>query len=213
MSTKRIMILAIALCAFAAAWMLVDVPPLSVLRQWADRTGAWFPAVFWLLYVVVTQFPIPRTVMTVSAGILFGTWWGLAIALSATTVAAVVSLVVVRYLLRDVVEPRLTHPAVASINARLEERGWLAILSLRLIAVVPFSILNYAAALTRVHVVPFAVATLVGSVPNTAVVAVFGDALAGRPNPLVLVIMGVIAAVGIAGLLLDAAVPTRGRTK
>ena len=135
---------------FVAAWMLLDVPPLSTLRTWSDETGAWFPVLFWLLYVLITQFPIPRTLMTVSAGILFGTGRGILIALTATTVSAVVSLLIVRTLLRDWVEPRLTHPAVENINRRLEERGWLAILSLRMIAAVPFSIMNYAAALTRV---------------------------------------------------------------
>ena len=77
-------------------------------------------------------------------GILFGTGRGILIALTATTVSAVISLLIVRTLLRDWVEPRLTHPAVESINRRLEERGWLAILSLRMIAAVPFSIMNYA---------------------------------------------------------------------
>ncbi|SDL72140.1 Uncharacterized membrane protein YdjX, TVP38/TMEM64 family, SNARE-associated domain [Corynebacterium mycetoides] len=209
MTRSRIAVLALAGLAFVAAWLLLDVPPLAVLRTWADQTGYWFPVVFWLVYVLITQFPIPRTLMTVSAGILFGSVWGVVIALSATTVASVISLLVVRYLLRDVVEPRLTHPAIASINQRLRERGWLAIASLRLIAVVPFSILNYAAALTRVPVVPFAVATLVGSAPNTVIVAVFGDALTGQANVLVLAMMGVLAVVGVAGLLVDASVPTR----
>ncbi|QPK82374.1 TVP38/TMEM64 family protein [Corynebacterium qintianiae] len=209
MTKSRIALLAVAAAAFFAAWMLLDVPPLAVLRQWAERTGLWFPVLFWLLYVLVTQFPVPRTVMTISAGILFGSLWGVIIALSATTVAAVVSLLMVRFLLRDFVEPRLKHPAIESINGRLEARGWLAIASLRLIAVVPFSILNYAAALTRVGVLPFAAATLAGSAPNTVIVAIFGDALTGEANTVVLAIMGILAVVGVAGLLLDASLPTR----
>lgn len=209
MSRSRLALIAVAAALFIASWMLLDVPPLAVLRTWADQTGAWFPILFWVLYVVVTQFPIPRTVMTISAGVLFGTAWGIVIALSATTVAAVIPLLVVRFLLRDFVEPRLKHPAMESLNRRLEQRGWLAIASLRLIAVVPFSILNYAAALSRAPLGAFTLATLVGSTPNTVIVAVFGDALTGEVNPVVLVIMGVLAVVGTAGLLLDATLPTR----
>ena len=147
--------------------------------------------------------------MTVSAGILFGTGRGILIALTATTVSAVISLLIVRTLLRDWVEPRLTHPAVENINRRLEERGWLAIVSLRMIAAVPFSIMNYAAALTRVPVAPFALATLVGSAPGTILVTLFGDTLTGDTDPVFVVIMAVLAVVGIAGLLLDAHLPTR----
>ena len=201
--------LAILVSAFVAAWVLLDVPPLSTLREWADTLGPWFPVVFWLLYVLITQFPIPRTLMTVSAGILFGSVRGILIAITATTVSAVISLLIVRTLLRDWIAPRLTHPAVERINRRLEQRGWLAIFSLRLIAAVPFSVLNYAAALTRVPVVPFAAATLIGSVPGTVLVTIFGDTLTGQANPVVIAVMAVLAVVGIAGLIIDARLPAR----
>ena len=199
----------VAAALFIAAWSLIDVPSLTQLRAWSDATGPWFPVVFWLAYVVITQFPVPRTLLTVSAGVLFGAVKGIALALTATTVSAVVSLLLVRFLLRDWVEPRLTHPAVQRINRRLEERGWLAVTSLRMIAGVPFSVMNYAAALTRVPVVPFAVATLVGSAPGTILVTMFGQTLTGDPDPVFVGIMAVLALVGVGGLLIDAATPTR----
>lgn len=204
-------LLALAVTVFLGAWLLIDVPPLSTLRTWSDATGAWFPLLFFVLYVVVTQFPIPRTIMTISAGVLFGTVEGVVLALTATTVSAVISLLVVRFLLRDWVEPRLTHPKLQAVNARLEERGWLAVLSLRMIAAVPFSVLNYAAALTRVRVAPFALATLVGSAPGTVLVAVFGDTLAGEAKPIYVAAMAVLACVGVFGLVVDTKMPARGR--
>ena len=96
---RRVALVVAAGALFIAAWILLDVPPLSTLRTWSDETGAWFPVLFWLLYVLITQFPIPRTLMTVTAGILFGTGRGILIALTATTVSAVVSLFIVRTLL------------------------------------------------------------------------------------------------------------------
>lgn len=201
--TWRIIAIVIAAVVFVVAWALIDVPPLSVLREWANTTGAWFPVVFWLLYVFITQFPIPRTVMTLSSGILFGPVWGVIISLTATTVAAALSLVIVRGLLRDWIEPRLTHPTVATINDHLERRGWLAVVSLRLIAGVPFSIMNYVAALTKVRLVPFTLATLVGSAPGTILITLFGDTLTGEANPAVIATMAILAVVGIAGLIVD----------
>lgn len=201
--TWRIVAIILAAAVFVVAWALIDVPPLSVLREWATTTGAWFPVVFWLLYVLITQFPIPRTVMALSSGILFGPVWGIIISLTATTVAAALSLVIVRGLLRDWIEPRLTHPTVATINDHLERRGWLAVVSLRLIAGVPFSIMNYVAALTKVRLVPFTLATLVGSAPGTILITLFGDTLTGEANPAVIATMAVLALVGIAGLIVD----------
>lgn len=205
----KMVALVAAVAVFIVAWVLIDVPSLTQLRSWSDQTGPWFPALFWLLYVVVTQFPIPRTLLTVSAGILFGAVKGILLALTATTVSAVISLLLVRFLLRDWVEPRLTHPAVQRINQRLEERGWLAITSLRMIAGMPFSILNYAAALTRVPVLPFAAATFVGSAPGTILVTLFGETLTGDPDPVFVAIMVVLAIVGLAGVVFDATTPTR----
>lgn len=208
-SARNKLVLAALIVVFIAGWVLLDVPPLSTLRTWADTLGPWFPVAFWLLYILITQFPIPRTVMTVSAGILFGSVQGILIAITATTVSAVISLLIVRTLLRDWVEPRLTHPAVEQINRRLEERGWLAIFSLRLIAAVPFSVLNYAAALTRVPVLPFAIATFAGSLPGTVLVTIFGDTLTAEANPVVIAVMAVLAVIGLSGLILDARLPAR----
>lgn len=103
--------------------------------------------------------------------------------------------------------PRLKHPAVAGINAHLERRGWLAIASLRLVAGVPFSILNYAAALTAIPVGQFAIATLVGSIPTTVIGVFFGDLLTGEMNLGILVAMIGCAVLGIGGLILDSRLP------
>lgn len=200
----RVLVLTGFAVLFIALWAIVDVPPMSVLRDWADSTGAWFPVLFWLMYVGITQLPIPRTVMTLSAGILFGTGWGLVIALSATTISAAISLLVVRGLLRDWIAPKLTHPSVAKINDHLEKRGWVAVISLRMIAAIPFSILNYAAALTKVRVIPFTLATLIGSAPGTIVTVLFGDTLTGEADPRVVIATIILAVIGVIGLILDA---------
>ncbi len=200
----RILLLTLATVLFISLWAAIDVPPLSVLRDWADSTGPWFPVLFWLMYVGITQLPIPRTVMTLSAGVLFGTGWGILIAVTATTVSAAISLLIVRGLLRDWIAPRLTHPTVQKINTHLEQRGWVAVISLRMIAAVPFSVLNYAAALTKIKVVPFTVATLIGSAPGTVVTVLFGDTLTGQANPIVVVATVVLAVIGIIGLIVDA---------
>ncbi|MCP1387071.1 TVP38/TMEM64 family protein [Corynebacterium sp. TA-R-1] len=207
LSPRKAALLVVALVLFAAAWIFLDVPPLAVLREWAEQTGPWFPVIFWLLYVLITQFPIPRTIMTISAGVLFGSALGVLIAITATTVAAVISLVIVRYLLRDWIAPRLTHPAVETINRRLEARGWLAVASLRMVAFVPFSVMNYASALTRVRVLPFTLATFVGSLPGTIVVVLFGDTLTGQANPVIVACTAALTVVGLLGVLLDARLP------
>ncbi|MDO5669721.1 MAG: TVP38/TMEM64 family protein [Corynebacterium sp.] len=211
-SWARRIVVAGALAAFLAVTLLIDVPAITTLRQWSEAAGPWFVGLFWLAYVVITQFPVPRTILTLSSGLLFGPWMGIIVALTATTVAAALSLSVVRGLLGEWMAPRLRHPAVAGINARLEQRGWLAVTSLRMIAGVPFSIMNYAAALTSVPLGMFTVATLIGSAPGTVVTVVLGDALTGELDPLVIGLTVVLAVLGLVGLAVDQRLPVKSVT-
>ena len=204
--TRRLIVAATTIAVLAVIFFM-DLPGVEQLRTWADGAGSWFIALFWLCYVNLTLFPLPRTIWTVSAGVLFGPVTGLAISLTALTVSAMIALLVVRGLLGEWMRPRLKHPAVAGINAHLERRGWLAIASLRLVAAVPFSLLNYAAALTAISVGQFAVATLVGSIPTTAIGVFFGDLLTGQMHPGIIAAMIVCALVGIGGLILDSRMP------
>ena len=148
-----------------------------------------------------------RLVVTVRnpyAGLLFGPILGITLAVAATTVSAVLALLLVRALDRDQVAARLTHPAVRAVDRRLARRGWLAVGSLRLIAPVPFSVINYCAGLSSVRMMPYLLATFVGIIPGTIGVVVLGDALTGRTNPGLLVLSGVCITIGVIGLIVDA---------
>lgn len=208
-SWSRRLVVAAGVLAFIAITALIDIPSIGTLREWATAAGPVFMVLFWLAYVAVTQFPVPRTLLTLASGVLYGPLLGIFLAISATTAAAALSLVIVRRLLGEWMRPRLNHPAVATINRRLEQRGWLAVTSLRMIAGVPFSVLNYAAALTSVPLWAFTIATLVGSLPGTVVTVVLGDALTGHVDPLMVIITLTLAGIGFLGLAVDHRLPVK----
>lgn len=208
-SLHKKVIVGVFFLLFVSITLWAPVPSLAQMREWAQSMGSAFILVFFLLYVVITQFPIPRTILTLSSGILFGPVLGFTIALLATTIAAAISLSIVRHFLGDWIAPRLKHPAVSKIDYRLRTRGWLAITSLRMIAAVPFSLLNYVAALTSVPLAGFTVATLLGSAPGTIATVLLGNTLTGDMNPFYIVIAAMLMAVGFAGLFLDAKLPVK----
>lgn len=76
-----------------------------------------------------------------------------------------------------------------------------------MIAGVPFSILNYVCGLSGIPLGQFALATLIGSIPTTVLGVLFGDALTGSPEPWLIAVMAVLAAVGVAGMVIDARAP------
>ncbi|MFF0497481.1 TVP38/TMEM64 family protein [Nocardia aobensis] len=196
--------LAILAAALVAVALLAPHPAPQQIRDWADSVGPVFPLLFFLVHALVTVAPFPRTVFTLSAGLLFGPILGITLAVAATTVSAVLALLLVRALDRDQVAARLTHPAVRAVDRRLARRGWLAVGSLRLIAPVPFSVINYCAGLSSVRMMPYLLATFVGIIPGTIGVVVLGDALTGRTNPGLLVLSGACITIGVIGLIIDA---------
>ncbi|WP_244977453.1 TVP38/TMEM64 family protein [Corynebacterium lizhenjunii] len=201
---RRWALLAVTALAAGTYLWLVGLPDVARLRAWAGHTGAWFPVVFWLSYVFFTLFPLPRTLWTVAAGLFFGPTAGILLSLSALTASAALAFAGVRRMLGEWMRPHLRHPAVARLNLRLERRGWLSIGGLRMVAGVPFPLLNYAAALSPVSFSHFLLGTAVGSIPTTVIGVVFGDALIQGSSPGLLVAMVLLAAVGVATLVLDA---------
>jgi uncharacterized membrane protein YdjX (TVP38/TMEM64 family) len=192
--------IAAAVVILVAVALLVPLPTAVQLRDWATSVGPWFPMAFLAAHVVVTIFPFPRTAFTLAAGLLFGPALGIAIAVTASTISAVLALVLVRAAGWQL--SRLTpHPRVAALDARLRIRGWPTVLSMRLIPAMPFSVLNYAAGASAVRVVPYTLASVVGLLPGTAAVVILGDALTGNVSPLLLLVSAVTASLGIAGLV------------
>lgn len=199
---RRVAAISSAVVILAAIVLLAPLPTAVQMRDWATSAGPWFPLAFFAAHVVLTVFPFPRTAFTLAAGLLFGPLLGVAIAVVASSLSAVIALLLVRaagwHLNRLV-----THPRVGALNARLEQRGWPTVLSMRMIPAVPFSVLNYAAGASAVRVVPYSLATVVGVLPGTAAIVILGDALTGNVSPLLFLVSLCTASVGIAGLVCE----------
>ncbi|MDY6996876.1 MAG: TVP38/TMEM64 family protein [Actinomycetota bacterium] len=182
--------------------VLVPLPTALQLRDWATSAGPWFPLAFFAAHVVVTVFPFPRTAFTLAAGLLFGPYLGIPIAVVASSLSALLALLLVRAAGWQL--SRLAHhPRIGVIDARLRQRGWAAVLATRLIPAVPFSVLNYAAGASGIRVLPYALATVIGLLPGTSAVVILGDAITGRVSPALLLVSLCTASIGMAGLLYE----------
>jgi uncharacterized membrane protein YdjX (TVP38/TMEM64 family) len=183
-----------------ASWLPLPTP--VQMRDWAESVGPWFPLAFLGAHIVVTVVPVPRTAFTLAAGLLFGPMLGVLIAVVASTASALIAMLLVRaagWRLNRLVR----HRSIDTVDERLRQRGWLAVVSLRLLPVVPFSAINYAAGASTVRVLPYTLATLGGLLPGTAAVVILGDALAGHPSSLLFLVSACTGALGLAGLVVE----------
>lgn len=206
----RLLAAGLVLCAMCVAAALLPVPTPLEMRGWAQSVGIAAPLLFLLGHAVVTVAPVPRTVFTLAAGLLFGPALGLALSLLATMASAVLAFWLVRRLAREMVLPYLERRAVRAVDARLRRRGWLAVASLRLIPAVPFSVLNYSSAVSSISFRHYLAGT-VGIVPGSVAVVVLGDALTGATSPALLAVSLTGAAVGVIGLIIESRSPAPRR--
>ena len=199
---RQMAAIAATIVILVAILVLVPRPGAMQLRDWATSVGPWFPLAFLVAHIVVTVFPFPRTAFTLAAGLLFGPWLGILIAVAASAVSALLALIAVRAAGWRL-DRLVPHPRVKTLDARLRQRGWPTVMSMRLIPAVPFSVLNYAAGASAVRVLPYTLATLAGLLPGTAAVVILGDALTNQISPVLLLVSLFTASLGVAGLVYE----------
>lgn len=178
------------------------------IRQTVQAAGLWAPVLFVLLQGMVTVTPVPRTVFTVAAGVLFGGIAGVLLAVAGTSLAAAVAFWLARSLGGRFARKHARHGLMTWVRARLDRSGLLAMVSLRLIPAVPFSAMNYASALSGVRFSPYLVGTVLGVLPGTIGVVILGDAaVGGNPHPAMLLVSVCSGAIGLTGALVAARKP------
>lgn len=169
----RLAVLVTFLLGLVAAAVVVGVPDAHALRTDVGRLGPLGPLVFVLLYAAATLLPLPKNVITAVAGLLFGLVPGLLLVLPGALLGALAAFGLGRWLGRDAVE-RFTGTRVARVDALLARRGLVAILVSRLVPVVPFTGINYAAGLTAIRLRDFVLGTAIGIVPGTVAYVALG---------------------------------------
>lgn len=169
----RVVVLALLVVAGVAIAVLVELPAPEQLRADLAAAGPAALLLFVALYAVATLAPLPKNALAALAGLVFGLAMGVAIVLVAALLGAVAAFGLGRALGRDAVE-RLTGARVARVDALLRRRGLLAVVAVRLVPVLPFTAINYAAGLTAVSARDYILGTALGIVPGTVAYVALG---------------------------------------
>jgi len=114
--------------------------------------------------------------IAVCGGFLFGLWPGVLYTMIGVIVGIAFSFLIVRYALSHVVRDKYSERLV-SFNARMREYGYTYLISLQLLTVVPYFIINTLAALADVPFHTFLWTTVVGSLPIVIIYAFAGRQL------------------------------------
>ena len=155
----------------------------DALRAWAGAEPVLAPLAFAAFYGVVVSSGLPLgPPMSLLAGFLFGRWLGTGLILLAATAGALVVYLAARRSLGTALGRRLrarAGPFYDRVAAELGANAFSYIVSMRLVPMFPFFLVNVVAGLFRVPVRAFGLATLFGRIPATFVYVNLGQE-AGR---------------------------------
>ena len=133
--------------------------------------------VYVVAYIAVVAFSLPGgAVMTLAGGLLFGAFIGAFLAVLGATIGAAVLFLLARSAFAPLVAGR-AEGLLGPLRAGLARDGFFYLLSLRLVPVFPFWLLNLAPALLGMRFAPYLAATFLGIIPGTLVFAGIGAGL------------------------------------
>lgn len=192
--------LLVALLGAAASCVLLFEPQRLLADGWPPQVGGAVAAVvFGVAYGLCTVAFVPRPLLNLAAGALFGSQIGLAAALAGTVLGAGAAFGLGRVLGQDALRPLLRARWLRAADGQLSRHGFRSMMAARLFPGVPFWAANYCAAVSRMGWLPFLLATALGSVPNTAAYVVAGARASSPTSPAFLIAMAFIAVPAVAG--------------
>lgn len=138
------------------------------LEAFISGFGPWAPIIYVIVYTLSAPIPFLAPVLSAVGGLLFGTLWGMLLVVGSATFSSTIPFYLARMLGREWVEKQVKGKKIEKFYQQSEgSTGFIFIMLMRLIPVLPWEVQNYAAGLTQVTLPTFAAGTAVGILPGS----------------------------------------------
>ncbi len=201
----KIIALVAVVAGLAALWRWtplgdqVDLDSARAVAGWIQQQPL-APLLVAVAYVLGGIVALPVTLMMIATVLVFDTWLGLLYALAGSWLSALAVFGLGRWMGRATVR-RFAGSLINRLSRRLSEKGLLAVITLRIVPVAPFSVINLIAGVSEIRWRDFALGSLVGMLPGVIAVVLLADRIAAslrNPEPgQVFLLLGTIALVGL----------------
>jgi pyruvate/2-oxoglutarate dehydrogenase complex dihydrolipoamide dehydrogenase (E3) component/uncharacterized membrane protein YdjX (TVP38/TMEM64 family) len=206
---KRVLLLA-AIAALIAAFVLLDGSRFlsleffqsqrAEIEAFRDAQPLLAAAIFFAIYVVVTAVSFPgAALLTLVAGAVFGLAWGTVLASFASSLGALLAMLVSRYLLREAIQSRYGKQ-LKPINDGMARDGAFYLFTLRLVPAFPFFLVNLVMGLTPIRAWTYYWVSQLGMLAGTLVYVNAGTQLAQLTSVQGILTPGLIGAFLLLGL-------------
>ncbi|MGK7948571.1 MAG: TVP38/TMEM64 family protein [Xenococcaceae cyanobacterium] len=177
------------------------------LEAWLQQMGALAPIIYILLYTVGTLLILPSTPLNLAGGAIFGATLGTVWTTIAAIIAAIVAFAFTRTVGRELIAQRLAGRWEA-IDAEMQAGGLFYMCAIRLLPIIPYGLVNFAAGLTSIRFRDYLIGTVLGTVPGVLPFVMMGSGLQALSEGNILPLM---VAFTLTGMLVGAATWYRRR--
>lgn len=144
------------------------------LQAWLKQVGIWAPIIYIALYTVATVLVLPSTPLNLTGGAIFGPWLGTLWTSIAAVIAAVVAFAFTRTVGREMVAQKLSGHWQA-MDAQMRQGGLFYMFAIRLLPLIPYGLVNFAAGLTSIRFRDYLLGTMLGTVPGVLPFVMLGS--------------------------------------
>lgn len=163
------------------------------IKEYIKSFGIFAPIIYIVMFTVVPLTLFPDAMIAITGGMIFGMYYGTIFTIIGAVTGATLSFFIARYLGREIVEKLIKGKASYFENG-IEKNGFLLILILRLIPLVPFDIISYGSGLSKIKYKDFILATAIGVIPGVLVYINLGDKALDIRSPQFFIAVGFLIA-------------------
>lgn len=147
------------------------------LRDQVEHHYWWSVMVYLAIFITVIVCSLPAAaLMNIIGGFLFGVIQGVFYIIIAAVIGGTLYFFIVRYIIGSYLQSRFSVQ-LHNFNKMWNERGWLFLLMLRCIPLIPFFMVNMLAGLTNIRPTTFIWTTALGVIPTALIFTYAGRQL------------------------------------
>jgi uncharacterized membrane protein YdjX (TVP38/TMEM64 family) len=179
-----------------AVYLLGGINPVQ-LQTWLNQAGIWAPIIYIIIYTIATVLVLPSTALNLTGGAIFGPWLGTLWTSVAAVIAAVVAFAFTRTVGREIITQKLAG-RWQSMDAEMRQGGLFYMFAIRLLPIIPYGLVNFAAGLTSIRFRDYFIGTILGTVPGVLPFVMLGSSgLQAMKTGNILPLVGSLALIGL----------------
>jgi uncharacterized membrane protein YdjX (TVP38/TMEM64 family) len=199
LNAKTSFAILMAVCLIATAvtgYLLGGINP-ELIQSWLKAAGIWAPITYVAIYVIATILILPSTALNLTGGAIFGVWLGTFWTSVGAIIAAIAAFIFARTVGREIVAQKLAGRWQA-IDAEVRQGAIFYMFAIRLMPILPYGLVNFAAGLTSISFKDYLIGTALGTVPGILPFVMLGSSgFKAIRSGEILPVVGALALIGL----------------